>query len=120
MAQHEHEVISLDEFTESGLRVVEIDGTQILLIREGDVLRAVGATCPHAGGPLAEGVRRGERLICPWHKATFCLRSGAVLEPPAVDPLPRFDVRVAEGRVFVRVPARQPETRKSHRIRAVS
>ena len=81
-----------------------------LLIREGDVVRAVGATCPHAGGPLAEGVRRGERLICPWHKATFCLSSGAVLEPPAVDPLPRFDVQVAEGRVFVRVPARQPET----------
>ena len=113
MAQHEHEVGSLDEVTESGLRVVEINGTQILLIREGDVLRAVGATCPHAGGPLAEGVRRGERLICPWHKATFCLRSGAVLEPPAVDPLPRFDVRVAEGRVFVRVPAREPEIRKS-------
>jgi hypothetical protein len=47
-----------------------------------------------------------------WCKATFCLRSGAVLEPPAVDPLPRFDVRVAEGRVFVRLPARQPEIRK--------
>ncbi|MGA9016775.1 MAG: FAD-dependent oxidoreductase [Acetobacteraceae bacterium] len=113
MAQHEHEVISLDEFTESGFWVVEVDGTRILLIREGDVVRAVGATCPHAGGPLAEGVRRGERLICPWHKATFCLSSGAVLEPPAVDPLPRFDVRVAEGRVFVRVPARQPETQNA-------
>ena len=101
-----------DEFTESGFWVVEVDGTRILLIREGDVVRAVGATCPHAGGPLAEGVRRGERLICPWHKATFCLSSGA-LEPPAVDPLPRFDVRVAEGRVFVRVPARQPETQNA-------
>ena len=28
MTQHEHEVGSLDEVTESGLRVVEIDGTQ--------------------------------------------------------------------------------------------
>ncbi len=102
------------------IRVVEIDGTKILLIRDGDVLQAVGATCPHAGGPLTEGVRQGERLICPWHKATFCLRTGAVLDPPAVDPLPRFDVRVAEGRVFVRVPAREPETRNVARISAAS
>ena len=29
MAQDEHEVGSLDEVTESGLRVVEIDGTRI-------------------------------------------------------------------------------------------
>ena len=113
MTQCEHEVASLGEFTDDEMRVVEIDGTKILLIRDGDALHAVGATCPHAGGPLAEGVRYGERLVCPWHKATFCLRTGAVLEPPAVDPLPRYDVRVVEGRVFVRVPARLPEIPKS-------
>jgi hypothetical protein len=29
----------------------------------------VGGTCPHAGGPLAEGVRQNDQVICPWHKA---------------------------------------------------
>jgi NADPH-dependent 2,4-dienoyl-CoA reductase/sulfur reductase-like enzyme len=42
--------------------------------------------------------------VCPWHKATFCLDSGAVLEPPAVDPLERFDVALENGRIRLRRP----------------
>ena len=38
MAQCAHEVVSFGEFTDDGMRVVGIDGTQILLIREGDAL----------------------------------------------------------------------------------
>jgi apoptosis-inducing factor 3 len=106
MIQREHDVGALDALADGTVRAVDIGGTKILLLRDGDALHAVGATCPHAGAPLAEGVRRGTRLVCPWHKATFCLRSGAVLDPPAVDPLPRFDVRTADGRALVRLPAR--------------
>jgi apoptosis-inducing factor 3 len=109
MMEREHDVGPLDAFADGAMHAVDIDGTKVLLFREGDVLHAMGATCPHAGGPLAEGVRRGSRLVCPWHKATFCLRSGAVLDPPAVDPIPRFDVRDVDGRTLVRLPARQTE-----------
>lgn len=35
-----------------GLRV-EIGETRIMLVRDGDVVRAYGAPCPHAGAPLA-------------------------------------------------------------------
>jgi NADPH-dependent 2,4-dienoyl-CoA reductase/sulfur reductase-like enzyme/nitrite reductase/ring-hydroxylating ferredoxin subunit len=90
------------------MRPVEVEGTKVLLVRDGDAVHAVGATCPHAGGPLAEGVRRGDRLVCPWHKATFCIRTGAVLEPPALDPLPRFDVRIDGQRVLLAIPADTP------------
>jgi NADPH-dependent 2,4-dienoyl-CoA reductase/sulfur reductase-like enzyme/nitrite reductase/ring-hydroxylating ferredoxin subunit len=107
MTHREHEVASLDDFPAGDMRQIEVDGTKILLVREGHVVHAIGAECPHAGGPLAEGVRRGNRLVCPWHKATFCIRTGAVLEPPAVDPLPRFDVRIDGSRVLVAMPAKQ-------------
>ena len=59
----------------------------------------MSGTCPHAGAPLAEGVRDGGRIICPWHKATFCLRTGAVLEPPAVDDLLQYEVHLISQRV---------------------
>ncbi|MFO1024615.1 MAG: FAD-dependent oxidoreductase [Acetobacteraceae bacterium] len=104
-ASSEHDVAALDEVPLTGLHVVDVAGTPILLTRQGDTVHAVGARCPHAGGPLAEGVRDGDRVICPWHKAAFCLTTGTLLDPPAVDPLPRYDVRVAAGRVLVTLPA---------------
>ena len=77
----------------------------MLLTRDRAAVYAVGGTCPHAGGKLAEGVRHNDHVICPWHKASFCLRTGALLDPPAMDALPRFATRVAQGRVFVSMSA---------------
>lgn len=37
---------------------------------------ATQAACPHRGGPLADGMIGGERLICPLHAYAFDLRSG--------------------------------------------
>jgi nitrite reductase/ring-hydroxylating ferredoxin subunit len=71
-------------------------------------LHATGALCPHAGADLAEGVLHEATVICPWHKAAFDLRSGACLTPPAVDDLPRFPVRVVDGRVRMTLPATAP------------
>jgi nitrite reductase/ring-hydroxylating ferredoxin subunit len=78
----------------------------VLLTRVGSAVYAVGGTCPHARGPLVEGVRQNDHVICPWHKASFCLRTGALVDPPAMDALPRFATRVAQGRVLVSVPPR--------------
>ena len=89
------------------MRQIECAGEAILLVRSGDAVFAVGATCPHAGGPLAEGVRSGDAVLCPWHKARFRLRTGALLDPPAVDPLARYAARIANGRVLITTPARE-------------
>jgi NADPH-dependent 2,4-dienoyl-CoA reductase/sulfur reductase-like enzyme/nitrite reductase/ring-hydroxylating ferredoxin subunit len=92
---------------------VEIGDTKILLVRDGDAVRAYQGTCPHAGAPLAEGAVCNGRIVCPWHKATFSLRDGALLEPPALKPLARYAVRVEGGQVLVGDPipnpARQPK-----------
>ena len=77
---------------EGGMRQVEADGVKVLLIRRGETVTAIGGVCPHAGGPLAEGVLDGGRVFCPWHKAAFCTRTGKLLDPPAVDDLPTYQV----------------------------
>lgn len=83
------------------MREVEIDGAKVLLARSGGRCHAVGATCPHAGGPLAEGVLHQGAVLCPWHKAAFRLVDGRCVEPPAVDDLPRHAVREHAGRLLV-------------------
>ena len=50
---------------EGAMRAVEINGTKVLLTRIDGTVRAMSAGCPHAGGPLDEGVISGDRIICP-------------------------------------------------------
>lgn len=109
MPQDEIEVAALQAVEPGGMKQVEVDGEKVLLLRDGDAVHAVGATCPHAGGPLAEGIRNGDRIVCPWHKAAFCIRTGAVQDPPALDALPRYDVRVDAGRILLAKPAPPPD-----------
>jgi NADPH-dependent 2,4-dienoyl-CoA reductase/sulfur reductase-like enzyme/nitrite reductase/ring-hydroxylating ferredoxin subunit len=107
----DHDVAALADLPDGRPHPIEVDGSQILLIRDGESVRAIGATCPHAGAPLAEGVLYRDRIICPWHKATFCTRTGVLLEPPAVDDLPRYRVRVQGQRIHVSLPAEQSASR---------
>lgn len=83
-----------------GLRV-EIGEEKILLVRDGDAVRAYSAICPHAGGPLEEGAVCNGRIVCPWHKGTFRVSDGALLEPPPLDRLARYPVRVEGENIFV-------------------
>ena len=101
MAAREFDAGLVSDVDEHSLREVEVDGAKVLLTRDAGGIHAVSGVCPHAGARLAEGIRHGSRIICPWHKAAFCLRTGALLEPPAVDALDGFDARVEAGRIFV-------------------
>jgi NADPH-dependent 2,4-dienoyl-CoA reductase/sulfur reductase-like enzyme/nitrite reductase/ring-hydroxylating ferredoxin subunit len=102
------DVAAFDEIGPGEMRPVSLDGAPVLLFREGETVTAVSGTCPHAGAPLAQGVRFGARILCPWHKAAFCLRSGALLDPPAVDALAYYAVRVERGRILLSKPEPAP------------
>jgi apoptosis-inducing factor 3 len=62
-------------------------GEPVLLARLGDEFVAIGASCTHYGGPLAEGVIDGDNVRCPWHHACFSLRTGEALRAPALNPV---------------------------------
>jgi nitrite reductase/ring-hydroxylating ferredoxin subunit len=91
--------------------IADEDGVGTDLRRVGDVLLtrcddgeicAIAATCSHLGGPLDEGTREGDTVVCPWHGSRFNLRTGAVEGGPAVFAQPRFEARVRDGKVEIR------------------
>lgn len=85
------------------LKTVTVDGTGVLLTRsQSGELCAIANTCSHLGGPLGDGDRDGDLVICPWHGSRFDLCSGAVIEGPAVFAQPRYEVRANDGKIEVR------------------
>jgi NADPH-dependent 2,4-dienoyl-CoA reductase/sulfur reductase-like enzyme/nitrite reductase/ring-hydroxylating ferredoxin subunit len=109
MAQGDHDLGLLAEFPEGRVVAREVEGTPLLILREGGRVSAVGGECTHAGAPLAQGVVHDGRIICPWHKAAFCLRQGDVLDPPALDPLPRFAAWIENGHIRLKLTPEKPE-----------
>jgi NADPH-dependent 2,4-dienoyl-CoA reductase/sulfur reductase-like enzyme/nitrite reductase/ring-hydroxylating ferredoxin subunit len=76
-------------------------GEQILLARAGGEIFAIGASCTHYHGPLAEGLLHDQSVRCPWHHACFDLRNGEALRAPALDPVPCFQVEQRNNKIFV-------------------
>lgn len=57
--------------------------------------------CPHARGPLAEGRRNGDVVICPWHFFRFDLKTGKPPGATSILELRRYRVTVDENRIFI-------------------
>jgi apoptosis-inducing factor 3 len=95
---------ALSDVPDGSMHPVTVENERMLLIREGDHIHAIGGVCPHAGAPLEQGLRNRDRIVCPWHKATFCIRTGALLEPPAVDSVPAYSAHIEGQRVLVTIP----------------
>src|SRR6185437_4028918 len=94
--------VSIASIPDGGTLVGRVDGEEILLVRRGVQLFAVGAYCTHYHGPLADGLVVNEEVRCPWHHACFSLRTGEALRTPALDPIQRWRVEQVGEKVFVK------------------
>lgn len=65
-------------------------------------LYAIEDACTHDGGELTGGPIEGHVIECPRHGARFDITTGAVLCPPAYEPVPKFPVKVEADAVYTR------------------
>jgi nitrite reductase/ring-hydroxylating ferredoxin subunit/uncharacterized membrane protein len=97
------ELMSESDLPENQLRRAEAKGAKVLLLRRGNRTFAIGETCSHRGGPLSEGKLDGDCVECPWHGSVFNLNDGSVEHGPATHSQPRYDLRVRDGRIEVKL-----------------
>ena len=89
------------EVTGSELKLVEIEGEQIVLADLGGGIVAFSNECPHQGCDLVDGDMDNEELECVCHGSRFNVRTGEVLQGPATENLPLYAVRVEGDDVLV-------------------
>ncbi len=105
-----HFLARQNDLKDGDMKAVEVGGTEVLLTRTEGRVSALYARCTHYGAPLSEGVLSGARIVCPWHHACFSARTGELLEPPALDDLPQFEVTLGGDEIWVELPDDVPET----------
>jgi NADPH-dependent 2,4-dienoyl-CoA reductase/sulfur reductase-like enzyme/nitrite reductase/ring-hydroxylating ferredoxin subunit len=94
--------IPIDDIAVGGMVGGQVGDEAVLLARSGDEFFAIGATCSHYGGPLAEGLIVDDTVRCPWHHACFSLRTGQAVAAPAFNPVSCWRVEQRDSKVFVR------------------
>jgi nitrite reductase/ring-hydroxylating ferredoxin subunit/uncharacterized membrane protein len=95
------DIAASDDVT-TALTQVDVGGFPLLVTRVAGKAVAIADRCTHRGGPLSDGERVGDCVVCPWHDSEFELSDGTVRRGPATRPQPVLDVRVEAGRVHVR------------------
>ena len=98
------EGVELASLPDGAMLAGHVGSDAVLLVRRGERVFAVGATCTHYGGPLAEGRVEGDTLRCPWHHAAFDLRTGEAVRAPALNPIGCWRVERQGDRVRVGAP----------------
>src|SRR5262249_21978422 len=84
--------VALAELSDGAPLLGHVGDEAVMLVRRGEEIFAVGSTCTHYSGPLAEGLVVGETVRCPWHHACFDLRTGEAVRAPALNPIACWDV----------------------------
>ncbi len=100
----------MGEIPPGGRKIVEVAGRSIGVFNIGGEFFALRNQCPHAGGPLCEGVlsgllrsaapgeydymRRGEILRCPWHQWEFDVRTGQSWFDPVKTRVRRYETSI--------------------------
>src|SRR5579859_1697712 len=86
----------------------KVDGDDVILVKCGSRVFAVGAYCTHYHGPLADGLVVEDTVRCPWHHACFSLHTGEALHAPALDRIDCWQTDQVGDMVFVRDKLIQP------------
>ncbi len=99
-----YEVAPVEELPNGERLFIQIDTESIVLFNIAGQIFAIADRCSHDDGPLGEGDLEGYTIICPRHGAEFDVRTGKVLQMPAVVDIPAYPVRIRDGMIWIGLP----------------
>ena len=98
-------VARASDLTPGEMKLVEIEGSEVVIANVDGAYFAFSNTCSHEGGPLAEGELADDVVTCPWHFTPFNVRTGEALEGGVTDdPIPTYEVRIEGDEIRIGFP----------------
>jgi nitrite reductase/ring-hydroxylating ferredoxin subunit/multimeric flavodoxin WrbA len=102
---------SIDQFKNQAMTEVSIEGLVLAISNLNGKYGAISGVCNHVGGPLGQGRLDGEYVICPWHQWKFHCQTGLGEPGYEKDAVPRHDIKVENGHLWVNL---NPATKRTH------
>jgi len=101
MQQEFVKVAEVGELTPGQMRLVSVGSQRILLCNYGGDIYAVENSCTHEQGRLDRGLFYEHEVVCPLHAASFDVRTGEVITPPAMAGLTVYQVKVEGDTILI-------------------
>ena len=98
---------TLADLPEGTMQMVQVDGTDILVVNNDGRLYAMQGICSHEYFELDKGFLTGDSITCALHLSRFDLETGEALDPPAELPLATYPVVVEDGQITLELPEGQ-------------
>lgn len=86
---------------DGGSKLVYVHGEQVAMFNVSGRFYAIANRCPHANGPLVDGILDGATVSCPVHESCFDLATGEPLRGPTSRPAATYETRVEDGAIFI-------------------
>ncbi|HEY5519881.1 MAG TPA: non-heme iron oxygenase ferredoxin subunit [Candidatus Limnocylindrales bacterium] len=97
-------VARLDDVAPGTMLMVQVDGTDILLVNLNGTIRATQGVCSHEYFELDRGFLTADTLTCALHLSRFDLETGEALDPPAELPLAIYPATLENGEIVLELP----------------
>ena len=98
------EIAPSSELPDGERLFVEIGGKPIVIFKIAGQYFSIADICSHDDGPVGEGQLNGYNITCPRHGAQFDVRTGKVVQMPAVVDIPAYPVRLMDGMIQLGIP----------------
>ncbi len=102
----EYEIVAkASEVAPGEMKLVDVDGEEVVIANVDGVYFAFSNACTHEGGPLVEGELDGDIVTCPWHSTPFNVKTGGAQEGGVTDdPVPVYEIRLEGDDIQIRTP----------------
>ncbi|MDQ4128191.1 MAG: non-heme iron oxygenase ferredoxin subunit [Actinomycetota bacterium] len=96
-----HKLAAADEVAPGEIKQYRVEDRYVALCNVEGEFHAFEDVCTHQFTHLSDGEFTGSEVKCPLHGARFDVKTGAAKSLPAVKPVPKHEVKVEEGNVYV-------------------
>ena len=96
-----HKLAAADELAPGEIKQYRVEDRFVALCNVDGEFHAFEDVCTHQFTHLSDGEFAGSEVKCPLHGARFDVTTGAAKSLPAVKPVPKHEVKVEDGTVYV-------------------